>query len=162
MLVYGLLILGIASRLFVHVPNFSPVIAIALFSGMYVDKKYAVWLPVVLMAVTDMILGWHATVLYTWGSIGLIAWFNFYLRDRKTTGNVVMSSLLSATLFYVFTNLGVWLTSGMYPMDARGLVDCYAMAVPFFRWSLVSTVVYALVLHKVVQMSLVKVQTVKI
>ncbi|MBF0483553.1 MAG: hypothetical protein HQL25_02490 [Candidatus Omnitrophica bacterium] len=153
MVVYGLLILGFLTRLLVHVPNFSPVIAIALFSGMYLDKKYAVWMPVALMIVTDLILGWHNTIWFTWGSVALIAWMNFYFRGRKSIGNVIISSLLSATLFFVVTNLGVWLMSGWYTKDLSGLVDCYLMGVPFFRWSLISTVIYAVILYKVCEIN---------
>ena len=145
MLAIGILVVGVLSRFLVHLPNFTPVIALALFSGVYLNKKQAVILPLLLMGLSDIFLGTHITLLFTWGSIALIAAFGLWLRERKSALNIFMFSLLSAVVFFIVTNLGVWLVAGLYPMTAAGLVECFTLAIPFFKHSLVSTLAYSAV-----------------
>jgi hypothetical protein len=146
MLAIGILIFGIVSRLIVHIPNFTPVMALALFGGVYLKKDQAVLLPVLLMAVTDLFLGLHGTMFFTWGSVALIAVLGLGLRKNKNAATIAGFSLASALLFFVVTNFGVWLVSGMYPRTLAGLMSCYILAIPFFRHTLFSTVIYAFVL----------------
>lgn len=147
MLAMILFIFGLVSRLIVHLPNFTPVIALALFGGVYLQKKQAVLFPVVLLAVSDILLGgFHSTILFTWGTIALIALLGLWVRKNKSSHRILGTSLLSAVLFYVITNFGVWLVDGMYPLTLNGLAQCYYAAVPFFRYSLLSTLVYTVIL----------------
>jgi len=47
--------------------------------------------------------------------------------------------------FWIWTNLGVWFSADMYPMNIQGLSACYIAAVPFLINSLLGTVIgYAL------------------
>lgn len=146
MLALALIVLGALSRLIVHVPNFTPVIAIALFAGVYLKKNQAVIFSILILAMTDIILGYHPTILFTWGTIGLIAALGIVLRKKKSFPKTLGFSLLSAFLFYLITNFGVWLTTGIYAKTLTGLVECYVMAIPFFRSTLVSTLGYTFVL----------------
>ncbi|MBF0386115.1 MAG: hypothetical protein HQL27_09655 [Candidatus Omnitrophica bacterium] len=144
-----LVFLGIASRLVFHTPNFTPVIAIALFSGIYVRGRYAVLLPVVLLIITDLFVGMHSVVSFTWGSMALIALLGLKIKEKKSFGTVFAGGVISAVLFFVVTNLGVWLLSGMYTLDLNGLSQCFTLAVPFFRSTLASTLLYTVVLYGV-------------
>lgn len=143
MLAAILLFVGIASRLIVHEPNFTPVMALALFGGLYLPKRTALIVPLLMMIVTDLVLGLHDTVLLTWGSVLMISALGVWLRERKSMVNLLGSSFLSAGIFFVITNFGAWLT--MYPQTMEGLRQCYLLAIPFFRMTLMSTVVYAVV-----------------
>jgi hypothetical protein len=40
--------------------------------------------------------------------------------------------------FFVISNLGVFLVGGLYPMSWSGLVECFVMALPFWRSSLMA------------------------
>ena len=147
MLALGLLIIGILSRYFIHIPNFTPVLAIALFGGVYLDKRYAIFLPLALMVISDMLIGFHHTFLFTWGSMILIGIIGLCVRNHKNWGTILGSSLLSAILFFVISNFGVWIMGDhLYPQTARGLRDCFIMAIPFFKNTLLSTVIYTVVL----------------
>jgi hypothetical protein len=145
MLAVILLLLGVASRLIIHFPNFTPVIALALFGGIYLKQKQALLLPLLLLAVTDLILGSHQTMLFTWGSVLLISLIGFKIRKNKTFFSVVGVSFVSAIMFFVITNFGVWLVAGLYPRTAAGLLECFMLAIPFFRNTLASTVIYTMV-----------------
>jgi len=146
MLALGILILGIITRLVVHVPNFTPAIALALFGGFYLKKRQAIILPVAFMAVSDIFLGYHSTMLFTWGSVGLIAALGFWGRQHKSWTTMAGTSLFSAVLFFVVTNFGTWLAGDhLYPLTLDGLKECYVMAIPFFRSTLLSTLIYSIV-----------------
>ncbi|MCX5711868.1 MAG: hypothetical protein NTY47_02210, partial [Candidatus Omnitrophica bacterium] len=60
MLALSLIITGILLRFAPHAPNFTPVAAIALFGGAYLNRKYALIVPLVLMVVSDLFLGMHS------------------------------------------------------------------------------------------------------
>ena len=146
MLAFILLFLGFVSRLIIHLPNFTPVIAIALFSGVYLKKNYAILLPLALMMMTDFFLGFHETIFFTWGSIVLIAIFGLWVKKHKSLKSILGSSLFSAVFFFLITNFGVWLVSGMYPYTLEGFIRCFVLAIPFFKNTLLSTLIYTFVL----------------
>ena len=156
MLALAILILGLVSRVFVHMPNFTPVIALALFGGATLDRRTAVVLPVVIMALTDLVLGLHATMPFTWGSVMLIAVLGLRLRQRANFKNVALFSIASAVLFFLITNLGCWLT--MYPRNLAGLEACFVAALPFLRSTLVSTLMYSAVFFGGYEMAAAKIQ----
>ena len=57
-------------------------------------------------------------------------------------------ALLSACIFFVITNFGVW-ASGMYGHTINGLISAYVLAIPFFTYSLISTIVFSLLIETV-------------
>ncbi len=144
MLAFALLFLGIASRLVVHLPNFTPVLALALFGGVYLSPRRAIFVPLAMMIVSDLLIGLHDTILFTWGSVLLISFLGLFLRLRKNFGNVALTAVAASVLFFIVTNFGAWLA--MYPKTFLGLQQCFWAAVPFFRDTLLSTLIYTTVL----------------
>lgn len=140
-----LVILGIFSRVIVHTPQFTATLAVALFAGMYLNKRLAWIVPVGMMLVTDVILGFHDTMLFTYGSMLGISAIGIFLKNRKSYLNVFAGSIGAALLFFVVTNFGAFLS--LYPRTWGGLYECYILAIPFFRSTLLSTVAYSLVLY---------------
>ena len=152
MLVLLIIIFGFLSRTILHTPNFTPILSLALFGGVYLKGRQAIWVPLVLMALSDIFLGFHDTMVYTWGSILLISLIGLYVRDHKNWINILSASLLSATLFFVVTNFGAFLS--LYPHTWAGLQECYIAAIPFYRSTLVSTMGYSLVLFSVWELNI--------
>ena len=150
MLALSLLLIGVASRFLPHAPNFSPVIAIALFGGVYLRRSQALWLPLVLMMLTDLVLGLHATVPFTWGSVLAAGVIGLWARQNPGASRIIGGAVASAVLFFVVTNFGAWLT--FYPLTREGFVSCYTLAIPFFRMTLLSTLAYAFVLFGVYEL----------
>jgi hypothetical protein len=132
---------AVALRLLPHPANVAPIAAMALFGGAYLDKKYALFVPLVAMLVSDLFLGFHATILYVYGSFLLIGLIGIWLRNHKNIKQVIGASLLSSTLFFFITNFGVWM-QGAYARDITGLFQSYVMGVPFFRNSLMGDLLY--------------------
>lgn len=144
MLAIALILIGILLRFAPHAPNFTPVAAIALFSGAYLNKKYALAVPLLLMVTSDLIMGLHDVVIFTWGGFALITLLGFWIRKHKTIFGVLSTSLASSLLFYSISNFGVWLM-GWYPHTINGLIQCYIMAIPYLRNFTLSTLLYAAV-----------------
>lgn len=143
-LVLVLLIVGSLARFLPHAPNFSPVLAIALFGGVYLRRSQALWLPLLLMIGTDLFLGLHATLAFTWGSVLLAGLIGLWVRQANRPSRILSGALVSAVVFFLVTNFGAWLA--YYPLTREGFLECYALAVPFFRMTLSGTLVYTVVL----------------
>ena len=142
MLAISLILVGILLRFMPHAYNFTPVAAIALFSGVYLKRKYAIIVPLVLMAVSDLFIGMHNVVIFTWGSFILAALIGILIRKNKSAARILGGSLAASLVFFIVSNFGVWLM-GWYPQNLKGLVDCYVMALPFLRDFTVSTLIYS-------------------
>ena len=144
MLVLIIITFGILSRVVLHTPNFTPVLALALFGGMYLKGRQAIWVPLALMMVSDLMIGFHDSMLFTWGSIFVISLVGIWLKAYKNWVNVAAVSVISSIFFFLVTNFGAFLS--LYPQTWVGLQECYIAAIPFYRSTLVSTVAYSLVL----------------
>lgn len=140
-----LVLVAILFRLIPHPANFAPIGAIALFGGVYLKHKQAMWLPLAAMIVSDLIIGLHSTIIFTWGSFLLIAGIGMYLKSRKNLKNIVLGTVLGSLVFYFVTNFGVWAATPLYAKTTQGLIQCYLMAVPFFRNTLASDIFYVVV-----------------
>ncbi len=146
MLAIFLIILGVGSRLVVHTPQFTSILAVAFFAGLYLKGWQALVVPLALMIVSDLIIGFHDTMFFTWGGMFLVSALGLWLQSRKNLVTVLGGSIASAMIFFVVSNFGAWL-SPLYPHTMAGLRECYIMAIPFFRSTLLSTVAYSLVLY---------------
>ena len=140
----ALLILGVLARFIPHAPNFTPVLALALFGGVYLKRSQALLLPLLLMMVSDIFLGLHPVIAFTWGSLLLISCIGLWMRRSAPMMNAAMGSVASALLFFAVTNFGCWLA--YYPQTWAGFSSCYIAAVPFFRGTLFSTLLYSVIL----------------
>lgn len=134
--------IGIALRLIPHSPNVSPVTAIALFGGMYFDKRYAIILPLVIMFISDYFLGFHDMMGFVYASFLISGLLGLWIGRKKTASRMFGATFLASFSFFVITNLGVWLVSGMYSKTIQGLIDCFVMALPFFRNTVFGDIAY--------------------
>ncbi|MEK7569841.1 MAG: DUF6580 family putative transport protein [Patescibacteria group bacterium] len=123
------------ARLLPHPPNFAPVAAVALFSGVYLGKRASLIAPVVAMVISDAFLGFHNLVFFTWGGMALVGILGWWVRERKGARMIVAGSLAGSALFYVLTNFGAWLTNhgGLYTYDIAGLTQGFINGLPFLR-----------------------------
>lgn len=142
----ALIVVGVVLRLVPHTANFAPIGAIALFGGAVLSPRLGWWLPVVAMIISDIFLGFHDTILFTWGGFALIALFGMSLRNTNNWLRIPLGALSSGIIFYVVSNFGVWVVGSLYPHTLQGLVDCFVAAIPFFKTSLLADLVYSSVL----------------
>lgn len=131
-------------RLIPHIPNVNPIGALALFSGIMVPSLGAVLFPFAAMFISDLFLGFHATLPYVYGSFALIVGLGYVTRKKVNLFIVGFASITGSVLFFIITNFGVWATGRMYAKNFSGLVEAYAMGLPFFRNTLVGDVFFNL------------------
>lgn len=130
-------VLGVVTRFLPHPPNFSPLMAIALFSGAhFTHKRDSIWVPLVAWFIGDIFIGFHSLQPVIYSLVILMALAGWLLRGRVNMTRVLGFSLLGSLLFFIVTNFFVWLTSGMYEHTWNGFIECYVMAIPFFHNSL--------------------------
>lgn len=143
-----LVLFVVVSRVLPHPPNVAPVAAVAIFAGVLLPRRWALSLPLAAMIVSDLFIGLHDVVAFTWGSFVLIALLSHkFARGNYTPLTVLSSSLGASTLFFVVTNFGVWLMSGMYTRTFTGLLESYYMAIPFFRNTLIGDLAYVTIFY---------------
>ena len=84
-------------------------------------------------------------MIFVYGAFLLVALLGMWLKTKLSFGRVVLFSIMSSMLFFAVSNLGVWMEGLWYPMTWQGLIECYVMAIPFFRYELLGTLTYSLV-----------------
>lgn len=134
--------IGIAGRLLPHLPNFTPVEALSLYSGAWSPRLWAgIGIVLLVMGVSDAILGWHGLWPFTWGSLLLGVLLGRYVFQMNRYGHALAAALLQAVLFFLVTNFGVWM-QGWYGLTLSGLAACYIAAIPFFHYQLLGAAFY--------------------
>lgn len=142
--IISLVVIGVVSRLMPHWPNFTPVLAAALFAGVHFkDKKWAFAVPLLTMIISDLFLPYHSTMIFNYGAIALVVLIGTYISKVKFT-TILGASLLGTALFFIITNFGVWAFSGgFYTTTFSGLMACYTAAIPFAGNSLLSDLLFS-------------------
>ena len=129
-----LIVVAAFSRLIPHPANFTAVAAIALFGGVYLDRKIAFVVPVVAMFVSDYVIGFYGGMFWVYGSFALIGLIGLWLKNHKTPMAILGGTLAGSIIFFFVTNFGEWLMpTSIYAHTWAGLVECFVMAIPFFR-----------------------------
>lgn len=129
-LIIFFIMIAVWFRLIPHLPNFTPVTSLALFSGLMLKRKWlSIGVPLVAMILSDLVLGFSSISMWVYlgfASITMIGWF----LDKMNTKSILLSSLI----FFIISNFGVWMLD--YPHTIEGLVMCYTLAIPFFGYSI--------------------------
>lgn len=143
LLALGLILAAALSRLLPHPPNFTPLTAMALCGGVYLERRFALFLPLAALFVSDLFIGFHRTMPFVYLSFLLIGLIGLWLAKRKRTSLIFSAAAASSILFFLITNFGVWVMDGsMYSRSIEGLIACYVAAIPFFRNTLFGDLVY--------------------
>ena len=147
-----LVVLTVLARFLPHPPNFSPVLGLAFFSGsVFSHRRIGFFLPLVALLVSDLFLGYYEGMAFVYAAYILATGLGKFLTTHSGVGLGLhrilplghlagVGAVLSALAFFILSNFGVWLYSGLYEKSASGLVDCFVMALPFFPNTLISTV----------------------
>ena len=142
-----LILLAAALRIAPHPWNFTPVGAMALFSGAVLkDRRLAFFFPLLALFLGDIFIGFHKLIPIVYPSFLLTVAIGLWLRDRRTVARVSLATLLGATQFFLITNFAVWWLLGSFPKSAAGLATCYLAGLPLFWNTLAGDAVYAALL----------------
>jgi hypothetical protein len=139
--------------------NFAPVGALALFAGARLRSWVAFALPLVLMVATDALLAQkngypflHPGTPFVYGSFLVNVLLGRLLARTENPVAIAGAAVAASVQFYVVTNFGVWLTSVLlpgdphsYPPTLAGLLTCYEMGIPFYRWTFAGDLLFTAV-----------------
>lgn len=155
-----LVVATVILRLLPHMPNFTPLTAIALFGGAYLGKRTAVILPLLAIILSDYLMLYigpystgfnkfhspsemfYSTILFVWGSFIISSLIGIWIGKKRTAGRVAFGAILASLQFFIITNFGVWLLDGFYPFTLPGLLQSYVMGLPFYRGTFLGDLFY--------------------
>ena len=166
-IVWSLILLVLISALYRIIPGrpygFAPQWAMAVFAGIVIkDKKWAFLIPVLSMFLSDLIYqvsynaglsaipGFYEGQWQNYVLFGLLAGTGMLVK-KPNVQNIVVASLVAPTVYFILSNLILWAgwsgTRGLgRPKTWEGLMLCYGDAIPFYRTSLLATLVFSAVL----------------
>lgn len=131
-LVFVCVLIGL-TRLVGLPPNFTPIIAGAIFLPVIAKGVRYAFLPVIVLFLTDLVLGFHSMMVYTYGSLLLVGALAHLLRI-----SLGLKAILGVLIWHLIVNFGVYLNS----IPARPLLEVYISAWPFDFRLLVSTLLF--------------------
>lgn len=140
------------SRLFPHIPNFTPVAAMALFGAVYFDNKAtAIFVPLLTMILSDiameLVTGWgfHNTIVYVYAAFLITSFVGFWVKRNTNVQTIAVGSITASALFFIITNFGVWAAGG-FPAGLTGLNTTYMLGVPYFAPTLIGDLFFNAIL----------------
>jgi hypothetical protein len=148
MLAYVFVLFAVIIRFVPHPWHFTPVAASLLFFGARGSRRQ-IWVPLFLLAASDVLLnrfvyaypfGWEQTVTIAW--YAAILWLGTSLRKTSKPVPIIGAALAASVSFFLLSNFMVWAAGTMYPMNWAGLLTCYDAAIPFFRHTLESDLIF--------------------
>ena len=134
------------SRIIPHPSNFTPILAVGIFSGFYFRQFFLSLLIVIFsMFLSDLYLGFHDTMFFTYISLAVAVGLGLLIKNFKFL-EIFLAGLASSVCFFIITNFGAFLTLEIYEKSFSGLLQSYVMAIPFFHNTLISTFLYLFLL----------------
>jgi hypothetical protein len=150
-----IILVAAISRVFPHIPNFTPIAAMALAGGVYLtDKRLAFIIPLLALFISDCLLeattgwGFHNTMIYVYVAFALTTCIGIYIKNKVSVQNIAAASLFSSVLFFVISNFGVWAANGMQA-GITGLGTTYVLGIPFFGPTMVGDLFFNTILFSV-------------
>jgi hypothetical protein len=144
----AIVVLAALSRFLPHLPNFTPIAAIALFGGAYFTNRWQAFaVPMCAMLLSDTMhelftgQGFHSGMWVVYGSFALIAILGMSFLQKVTPLRVISTSLVSSLLFFLITNFAFLYTEsaianpnlGTYPHNLTGIIASYTAGIPFLK-----------------------------
>lgn len=114
--------------------NFSPIGALLMIVAVsFSSFRHALIFGLASILFFELLLTGGAYPGFTWNALCLLLYVGvgrLMISERSLSRSFLGLGLGSLT-FFVSSNFGVWLFSGLYPMSFLGLVEAYTLAIPF-------------------------------
>ena len=132
------------SRLIPHPDNFTPIIAVAIMSSYFFNNINFSYLVVLFsMLIVDFFIGFYSHMLFVYLPLILIVLIFFKISKKTNFKNLFIFGFSGSLIFFIISNFGVWLVGGLYERNMNGLIECYFMAIPFFKNTFLSTLIFS-------------------
>jgi hypothetical protein len=142
-IVLAMVLLAAVLRIVPHPWNFTPIGAMALFSGaMIKDRRLAFLFPLLALFVGDLFVGLHTLIPVVYASFLLNVLIGHFLAGNRTVARLGGATFLAALQFFLITNFAVWALLGSFPHTFAGLMACYALGLPLLGNTLAGDALY--------------------
>ena len=139
-----MIILAAVVRILPHPWNFTPIGAMAIFSGaMFRDRRIAFLFPLVALFAGDLFVGLHRLIPVVYASFLLSVLIGTWLANRRSILRIGGAVFLGSLQFFFITNFAIWKVFDTYPHTPAGLAACYLTGLPFFGNTLAGDALYA-------------------
>lgn len=145
-LALAIIVIAAALRIAPHPWNFTPVGAMALFSGAIIkDRRLAFVFPLLALFAGDLFVGFYkfSIMFLVYASFLLSVMIGRWVLSQRSLSRISAATLLGSTQFFLVTNLAIWALGSSYPRTLAGLIACYTAGVPFFWNTLAGDAFYA-------------------
>ena len=143
-----LIFFAVTMRLLPHVPNATPITALAFVGGLYLGKRWALLLPCLALFLSDIFIGLYEwkIMLSVYGSFLLIGILSAVVTRHRSFVPIGFSVIGASLFFFFVTNGAVWAFSPWYEKSISGLLYAYELGLPFLRNMLIGDVIYTTIL----------------
>ena len=133
-----------ASRLIPHPPNFTPILASVIVSPLLIkDRIFGIAIPIIALFISDIVIGFHPYQFVIYSTIIIIGLLSPMKKNYKILG---ILAIFASFLFFITTNFAVWIIWDYYPKTYEGLKNCYLLALPFFKNTILSTLIFTFII----------------
>jgi hypothetical protein len=140
----AMIVLAAIVRIMPHPWNFTPIGAMALFSGaMFRDRRIAFLFPLVALFAGDLFVGLHRLIPVVYASFLLSVLIGTWLANRRSVLRIGGAVFLGALQFFFVTNFAIWRVFDTYPHTPTGLAACYIAGLPLVGNTLAGDALYA-------------------
>lgn len=141
-----MIVLAALLRIAPHPWNFTPIGAMALFSGaMFRDRRIAFALPLAALFAGDLFVGLYRLMPVIYASFLVNVLIGRWLAGRRTVARIGGAVFLGALQFFLVTNFAMWRAYDTFPHTLGGLGACYLTGLPLFGNTLAGDGFYAAV-----------------
>jgi hypothetical protein len=143
--------------------GFAPQWAMAIFAGAIIkDKKWAFIIPVLSMFISDLLYevlfiggitkmqGFYEGQWQNYILFALLVFVGFAIK-KLNIFQIAAASLTAPTIYFLISNFLVWASNSNIrgldrPKTFNGLMLCYADGLPFYKMSILGTLVFSAIL----------------
>ena len=95
------------------------------------------------MLLSDFFIGFYSHMFFVYFSLFFLILVFFSLTKKINYKNLFIFSFLGSVIFFMISNFGVWIVGDLYERNIDGLIKCYFMAIPFFKNTFLSTLIFS-------------------
>ena len=143
------LLVAIFSRLMPHPPDMTAMSAILVLAATQLPRCLAVGAVIatyiisnfglILLGMSPWFGSWWWSILIIYGALTLMV----SLLPKRGLDHPWVLTLLTGLVFWLLSNVGTWLLSGMYPHTLYGFCNCFTMALPFLPNQILGDALFA-------------------
>lgn len=155
-----LISIAILTRTYIDIGiNIEAVTAVSVLSGFFFKSlKLKLLVPLIVMAISDTIIKNTSIFIFTWSAFLIAPYIGSLIKKISNRFNNVnkffrdlvfteLGGIGFTIIFYLWTNLGVFLIGNLYPPTINGLINSYINALPFLYNQLLGNIIIVPILY---------------